>query len=91
MNLNHGIDSAKGQGLGKVVTERGSFLKDPTLFDYVEFGVTQLDAVTMSPATARLIELAFLALVDSGIEYRGRNVGAFMAGTNYAPIDLVRA
>ena len=36
----------------------------------------------MTASSRRLIELSFLALLDSGIDYRGRKVGTFAAGTN---------
>lgn len=62
--------------------DTGSFLKGIDLFDNVEFGISARDARTMSPATRKLIEHCFLALVDSGIDYRSRNVGCFTSGTN---------
>ncbi|KAF4618329.1 hypothetical protein D9613_011586 [Agrocybe pediades] len=69
-----------GQNLGQVVTNHGSFLKDVTLFDYVEFGITSKDAAIMAISTRKLIEHTFLALLDAGIDYRGRNVGCYMSG-----------
>ena len=36
----------------------------------------------MTASSRRLIEISFLALLDSGIDYRGRKVGSFAAGTN---------
>jgi len=35
----------------------------------------------MPASSRRMIELSFLALLDSGIDYRGRKVGSFAAGT----------
>ena len=35
----------------------------------------------MTASSRRMIELTFLALLDSGIDYRGRKVGSFAAGT----------
>ncbi|KAH7925399.1 polyketide synthase [Leucogyrophana mollusca] len=80
------IDSWKGQGLGKVITDTGTFLKDISLFDHLEFGITSKDAKSMAVSTRKLIELSFLALLDSGIDYRGRNVGCYTSGI---PFDLL--
>ncbi|KAF9553112.1 hypothetical protein CPC08DRAFT_822512 [Agrocybe pediades] len=74
------IDSFRGENLGQVVTDQGSFLKDVTLFDYVEFGMTSKDAATLAISTRKLIEHSFLALLDAGIDYRGKNVGCYMSG-----------
>jgi len=43
----------------------------------------------MTASSRRLIELSFLALLDSGIDYRGRKVGSFAAGTNAEAIAHV--
>jgi acyl transferase domain-containing protein len=68
----------------------GSFLKDAQLFDNVEFGVSAKDAIAMTASSRRMIELSFLALLDSGIDYRGRKVGSFAAGTNAEAVAHVR-
>ncbi|KAJ7192839.1 thiolase-like protein [Mycena pura] len=73
------IESWKGDGLGLVNVQRGSFLKDIDLFDHAEFGVSSRDARAMAPATRLLLEQSFLALFDSGIDYRNRRVGCFMS------------
>lgn len=36
----------------------------------------------MTASTRRLIELGFLAMLDSGIDSRGQKIGTFFAGTN---------
>ncbi|KAI0653728.1 ketoacyl-synt-domain-containing protein [Cubamyces menziesii] len=77
------IHTLVGSGLGKVATDAGSFLKDVHLFDHLEFGVTNKDARMMPLSTRRLIETAFLSLVDSGIDYRGRNIGCYTAGVAF--------
>ncbi|KAI0325192.1 ketoacyl-synt-domain-containing protein [Cubamyces sp. BRFM 1775] len=77
------IDKLVGSGLGKVTTDKGSFLKDAHLFDSIEFGVTSKDARMMSLSTRRLIETAFLSLVDSEIDYRGKNIGCYTAGVAF--------
>ncbi|KZT66436.1 hypothetical protein DAEQUDRAFT_739999 [Daedalea quercina L-15889] len=69
----------KGTSTGQVVTDTGAFLKDVSLFDPVEFGITSKDAKSMSLGTRKLIETTFLALVDSGIHYRGANIGCYMS------------
>ncbi|OSX62601.1 hypothetical protein POSPLADRAFT_1055974, partial [Postia placenta MAD-698-R-SB12] len=76
------IEAWKGSNRGEIWVDTGSFLKGIDLFDNVEFGISARDARTMSPATRKLIEHCFLALVDSGIDYRSRNVGCFTSGTN---------
>jgi acyl transferase domain-containing protein len=68
----------------------GSFLKEPTRFDNVEFGISMKDAMSMTASTRRLIELAFLACLDSGIDSRGKRIGVFSAGTNIEAYELVR-
>lgn len=68
----------------------GCFLKNAQLFDNVEFGVSAKDAIAMTASTRRQIELSFLALLDSGIDYRGRKVGSFAAGTNTEALAPVR-
>lgn len=73
----------KGTALGHISAEHGAFLKDIDLFDNVEFGVSQKDAMTMSPSTRKLLEHSFLALRDSGIDFRGRQVGCFATGVDH--------
>ncbi|KAJ7020957.1 thiolase-like protein, partial [Mycena alexandri] len=72
----------KGEGLGQINAEKGSFLKDIDLFDHVEFGISSRDARAMAPATRKLIELCFLALLDSGIDYRKENIGCYMSANS---------
>ena len=75
---------------GTIPNPTGAFLKDAQLFDNVEFGVSAKDAIAMTASSRRLIELSFLALLDSGIDYRGRKVGSFAAGTNAEALAQVR-
>ncbi|KAF8154856.1 hypothetical protein B0H34DRAFT_540683 [Crassisporium funariophilum] len=79
------LDAWKGTGVGKVHVDRGAFLKDIDLFDNVEFGISSKDAQSMAPATRKLLENSFIALLDSGIDYRMKNIGCFTSGTS---IDL---
>ncbi|KDQ18683.1 hypothetical protein BOTBODRAFT_154644 [Botryobasidium botryosum FD-172 SS1] len=81
------IDAWKGNTLGAIRTTRGAFLKNATSFDHVELGVSAKDIKVMSPSTRKLIELGFLAVLDSGIDVRGRPVGCYMSGTNEGIID----
>ncbi|KAF8161949.1 hypothetical protein K438DRAFT_2070439 [Mycena galopus ATCC 62051] len=74
---------SKGPGLGQVVTDVGSFLKDFADFDPIEFGIPSKDARAMAVSTRKLIETSFLALLDSGINYRGRNVGCYMSAVSF--------
>lgn len=73
-----------GTNTGQISTTRGTFLKDVNLFDNVEFGVSVKDARAMAASTRKLIEHSFLALYDSGIDYRSRNIGCFTAGSVYS-------
>ncbi|OJA18266.1 hypothetical protein AZE42_05820 [Rhizopogon vesiculosus] len=73
------IDSVEGVNVGEVAVTHGAFLKDLDLFDHIEFGISSKDARMMVIGTRKLIELSFLALVDSGMDYRGKNIGAYMA------------
>ncbi|KAH9841048.1 uncharacterized protein C8Q71DRAFT_890608 [Rhodofomes roseus] len=82
------IDSWQGEGLGRIATAHGSFLKDVDLFDHVEFGISTKDARAMSLSTRKLIELSFLALLDSGIDYQGRNVGCYASATNHDILSI---
>jgi acyl transferase domain-containing protein len=68
----------------------GAFLKEPTRFDNVEFGIAMKDAMSMSASTRQLIELAFLACLDSGVDSRGKRIGVFSAGTNMEAFEFVR-
>ena len=70
-------------------TDIGTFLKDVTSFDNVEFGLTSKDALSMSSSTRCSIEMSFLALLDSGIDSRRRRIGTFCAGTNIIASDPV--
>ncbi|KAJ7174131.1 thiolase-like protein [Mycena crocata] len=81
-SLTDGFLSWKGHGLGQIAVEKGSFLKNVDLFDHVEFGISSRDARAMAPATRKLLEHSFLALLDSGIDYRKQSVGCYMAGTS---------
>ncbi|KAK0504545.1 putative polyketide synthase [Armillaria luteobubalina] len=74
------IDAWKGTNQGQIHVENGAFLKDIDYFDNVEFGIPNKVARAMAPSTRKLIEHAFLALLDSGIDYRSRDVGCFMSG-----------
>jgi acyl transferase domain-containing protein len=73
------VPSLKGNNIGEVAATHGAFLKDLDLFDHIEFGISSKDARMMTIGTRKLIELSFLALLDSGIDYRGKNIGAYMA------------
>ncbi|KAK0190671.1 hypothetical protein F5146DRAFT_1194907 [Armillaria mellea] len=75
------INAWHGTNTGDVITKKGTFLKSISLFDHLEFGITSRDVASMSVSTRKLIEHSFLALLDSGIDYRGRNVGCYMAST----------
>ena len=74
------LSSIHGRATGQVVTDTGSFLKDLDLFDHREFGVTAKDAKCMPVGLRKLIHVTSLSLQDSGIDYRGRNVGCYMSG-----------
>ena len=60
--------------------ERGAFLKKLESFDNISFGVSSKDAQVMSFNARRLIELSFLSMQDSGIDFKGRDIGCFMCG-----------
>ncbi|KAF9468229.1 hypothetical protein BDZ94DRAFT_1294300 [Collybia nuda] len=77
------IDTWHGKGIGQINVDQGSFLKNIDLFDNIEFGVSAKDAKMMAPSTRKLLEHSFLALLDSGIDYRSRNIGCFTAGVSY--------
>jgi acyl transferase domain-containing protein len=67
----------------------GSFLKNTTKFDNLEFSIANKEARSLNASSRQLIELSFLALRDSGINHRGKNIGSFMAGTNVEYWDHV--
>ncbi|KAJ7066919.1 hypothetical protein C8F01DRAFT_1340925 [Mycena amicta] len=75
------IDAILGEGVGHALVNKGSFLKHIDMFDHVEFGVSSRDARAMGPSTRILLEQVFLALLDSGIDYRNQPVGCFTAAT----------
>ncbi|KAJ3839953.1 putative polyketide synthase [Lentinula raphanica] len=73
------VDLWRGKNAGHIFTDTGSFLKDISMFDYLEFGINPKDAKALAVGTRRLIENSFLALWDAGIQYRGRNIGTYMS------------
>ncbi|PCH36322.1 hypothetical protein WOLCODRAFT_108541 [Wolfiporia cocos MD-104 SS10] len=77
------IDAWKGTNPGQICTELGSFMKDIDVFDNVEFGISSRDARMMAPSTRKLLENCFLALLDSGIDYRAKRVGCYTSGTAF--------
>ncbi|KAJ7572119.1 hypothetical protein C8J56DRAFT_993487 [Mycena floridula] len=79
------IEGWRGTGAGQIAVDTGSFLKDIEKFDNLEFGLSTHDSRSMAVATRKLIESSFLALLDSGIQYRAKNVGCYMAGNS---VDL---
>lgn len=77
------IRSLRGSATGRILAGTGVFLKHIDQFDFLEFGVTAKDARLMPPTTRKLIEVSFLSLQDSGIDYRGGNIGAYMSGVSH--------
>ncbi|KAJ7459820.1 hypothetical protein FB451DRAFT_1182121 [Mycena latifolia] len=77
------IDGWQGPNLGQVLPRKGCFLKNVSEFDHSEFGITAKDAYAMALSTRKLIEHSFLALLDSGIDSRGQDVGVYMSGTAF--------
>ncbi|KAJ4493057.1 hypothetical protein C8J55DRAFT_556028 [Lentinula edodes] len=73
------VDLWRGKNAGHIFTDTGSFLKDISMFDYLEFGINPKDAKALAVGTRRLVENSFLALWDAGIQYRGRNIGTYMS------------
>ncbi|KAJ6550493.1 beta-ketoacyl synthase [Mycena vulgaris] len=59
---------------------RGTFLKNATSFDNISLGISTRDARVIPYSARRLLDLSFQAVLDSGIESRGRNIGCFMSG-----------
>ena len=80
--------SIRGSAIGQVLVDMGAFLKDVDLFDYMEFGVSAKDASAMPLSTRKLIETTFLSLCDSGIDYRGKNVGCYMSGVSHDIVSV---
>ncbi|KAJ7638204.1 putative polyketide synthase [Roridomyces roridus] len=76
------IETWRGYGLGRISVETGSFLKDIDEFDHVEFGISSRDARAMAPASRKLLEQCFLALLDSGIDYRKQHIGCYTSGNS---------
>ena len=74
------LSRIKGRAIGQVLADTGAFLKDVEMFDHMEFGITAKDARLMPLSTRKLIETTFLSLYDSGIDYRGKNIGCYMSG-----------
>jgi hypothetical protein len=74
-----------------VAVEKGSFLKDLDLFDHIEFGISSRNARAMAPATRKLLEQSFLALLDSGIDHRKQPIGCYMMGTSIELLNVSNA
>ncbi|KAJ7096113.1 hypothetical protein C8R44DRAFT_379140 [Mycena epipterygia] len=62
------------------VPAQGTFLKNVESFDNIALGISPRDARVIPYSARRLLDLSFQALLDSGIESRGRNIGCFMSG-----------
>ncbi|KDR76791.1 hypothetical protein GALMADRAFT_156160 [Galerina marginata CBS 339.88] len=74
------IEAWHGKHAGHIHTTNGAFLKNLDMFDNVEFGISAKDAQAMAISTRKLIELSFLALLDSGINYRSQSIGCYASG-----------
>lgn len=86
--LNENTGSWRGFGPGQIKVDTGSFLKNISEFDHVEFGVTAKDAKAMALSTRKLLELSFLSLLDSGINYRGQDVGCYMSAVDFDILSI---
>ncbi|PCH39753.1 hypothetical protein WOLCODRAFT_161855 [Wolfiporia cocos MD-104 SS10] len=75
------VESSTTKAYEQLSAMRGTFLKDIDSFDHVEFGISAEEARGMALSTKKLLEASFLALLDAGIDYRGRNVGWYASGT----------
>ncbi|GJJ15309.1 Type I Iterative PKS [Clathrus columnatus] len=74
-------DRFNHENFSYLITPRtGTFLSQPTLHDPLEFGISGSDAALLPVSVRKLLEHSFLALRDSGINYRGANVGVYTAG-----------
>ncbi|KAJ6452141.1 thiolase-like protein, partial [Mycena vitilis] len=69
--------------------KQGSFLKNVTSFDNVAFGISVRDARIIPYSGRRLFDLTFRALLDAGIDYRGKKLGCFMSGNQTRPSELL--
>ncbi|KAJ7636257.1 hypothetical protein FB45DRAFT_1024384 [Roridomyces roridus] len=71
--------------------ERGTFLKQATTLDNISLGISTKDARVTPYSARRLLDLSFQALLDAGIDSRGRNIGCFVSANRplqgQAPID----
>ncbi|KAJ3168788.1 hypothetical protein HDU87_000913 [Geranomyces variabilis] len=63
----------------KVWMRKGGFVKDIDLFDPLEFGISVKEADNMDPSHRLAMEVAHQALLDSGLKYRGSDMGVFFA------------
>lgn len=82
------VRSLKGDGPGQIKVDTGSFLKNLADFDHAEFGVTARDARAMAVSTRKLLQLAFLALLDSGIDYKGQDIGCYTSAVDFDILAL---
>jgi acyl transferase domain-containing protein len=80
--------SCQGPNLGQVLPRKACFLKNVSEFDHSEFGITAKDAYAMALSTRKLLEHSFLALLDSGIDSRGQDVGVYMSGTAFDVLSM---
>ncbi|KAG1818729.1 uncharacterized protein BJ212DRAFT_1269141, partial [Suillus subaureus] len=75
---------ACGVNISEVSATQGAFLKDLHLFDP---RITSKDARMITIGMRKLAELSLLALLDSGIDYQGKNVGTCMASVAWMISD----
>ncbi|KAF8800322.1 hypothetical protein BYT27DRAFT_6834852 [Phlegmacium glaucopus] len=63
---------------GKYNVAMCGFIKDIDQFDTREFGISMKEAQQLDPSSRLILEVAHLALLDSGIDYRGSNTGVYI-------------
>lgn len=71
----------KARGLGKIVSDKGGFLKDIDLFDASFFNISPKEAEKLDPQQRLLLEVAYEAIDDSTITREklwGSNTGVFI-------------
>ncbi|KAH9923014.1 putative nonribosomal peptide synthetase [Amylocystis lapponica] len=64
---------------GKYCSSKGGFINGIDLFDPFEFGISVKEAAHLDLSLRHTLEVAHMALHDSGIDYRGSNTGVYFA------------
>ncbi|KAJ3769888.1 thiolase-like protein [Lentinula raphanica] len=85
------VDLWRGKNTGHIFTDAGSFLKDISMFDYLEFGIYPKDAKALAVSTRRLIKTRSLRYGTPVFSIVGiLNIGSYMSAVAHDILSVGR-